>query len=93
MAGADRRRLPGVLLDQRGYSHGRAAGRSRAYVLAEAATDVLALLDELGIERAHVVGHDWGGAIGWHPAATAPDRLLSLTSVSTPHPRRCCAAW
>ena len=76
-----------VLLDQRGYSPGaRPAGR-RAYVLAEAATDVLALLDELGIERAHVVGHDWGGAIGWHLAATAPDRLLSLTSVSTPHPR------
>ena len=76
-----------VLLDQRGYSPGaRPAGR-RAYVLAEAATDVLALLDELGIERAHVVGHDWGGAIGWRLAAAAPDRLLSLTSVSTPHPR------
>lgn len=76
-----------VLLDQRGYSAGaRPAGR-RSYVLAEAAADVVALLDELGTERAHVVGHDWGGAVGWHLAATTPDRLLSLTSVSTPHPR------
>jgi pimeloyl-ACP methyl ester carboxylesterase len=76
-----------VLLDQRGYSPGaRPAGR-RPYVLAEAAADVLALLDELGIERAHVVGHDWGGAVGWRLAATAPARLHSLTSVSTPHPQ------
>ncbi len=56
-----------VLPDQRGYSPGaRPAGR-RAYVLAEAAADVLALLDELGIERVHVVGHDWGGGVGWAP--------------------------
>jgi pimeloyl-ACP methyl ester carboxylesterase len=76
-----------VLLDQRGYSPGaRPAGR-RAYAITEVAADVLALLDELGVERAHVVGHDWGGAVGWHLAATVPDRLLSLTSVSTPHPR------
>jgi pimeloyl-ACP methyl ester carboxylesterase len=76
-----------VLLDQRGYSPGARPDGPEAYVLTEAATDVLALLDELGADRAHVVGHDWGGAIGWHLAATAPERLLSLTSVSTPHPR------
>ena len=76
-----------VLLDQRGYSPGaRPAGR-RSYVVAEAAADVLALLDELDVERVHVVGHDWGGVIGWRLAATAPARLRSLTSVSTPHPR------
>jgi pimeloyl-ACP methyl ester carboxylesterase len=76
-----------VLLDQRGYSPGARPSGRRAYVLAEAAADVLALLDELGVDRAHVVGHDWGGAVGWRLAATAPARLLSLTSVSTPHPR------
>ena len=76
-----------VLLDQRGYSAGaRPAGR-RAYMLAEAAADVVALLDELGADRAHVVGHDWGGVVGWRLAATAPARLRSLTSVSTPHPQ------
>jgi pimeloyl-ACP methyl ester carboxylesterase len=76
-----------VALDQRGYSPGARPTGRRPYVLAEAAADVLALLDALGADRAHVVGHDWGGAVGWRLAATAPDRLRTLTSVSTPHPR------
>ena len=76
-----------VALDQRGYSPGARPPGRRAYALSEAAADVLALLDELGADRAHVVGHDWGGAVGWRLAATAPARLSSLTSVSTPHPR------
>jgi pimeloyl-ACP methyl ester carboxylesterase len=76
-----------VALDQRGYSPGARPPGRRPYVLAEAAADVLALLDELGLDRAHVVGHDWGGAVGWRLAATAPKRLRSLTAVSTPHPR------
>ena len=33
--------------------------------------DVLGLLDRLGVERAHVVGHDWGGVIGCVLAAIA----------------------
>ena len=33
------------------------------------------------------MGHDWGGIGGWAVAATAPSRLLSLSVVSTPHPR------
>jgi pimeloyl-ACP methyl ester carboxylesterase len=32
------------------------------------------------------VGHDWGGAVGWAMAARNPDRLKSLTVLSTPHP-------
>ena len=76
-----------VALDQRGYSPGARPTGRRPYVLAEAAADVLALLDALGADRAHVVGHDWGGVVGWRLAATAPDRLRTLTSVSTPHPR------
>jgi pimeloyl-ACP methyl ester carboxylesterase len=76
-----------VLPDQRGYSPGaRPAGRG-AYTGAELAKDVLGILDELAVDRAHVVGHDWGGAVGWRLGADAPERLRSLTAVSTPHPR------
>lgn len=49
--------------------------------------DVLALLDAVGLRRCHLVGHDWGGAVAWSAAADHPDRVATLTAVSTPHPR------
>lgn len=73
--------------DQRGYSPGaRPAGR-RPYVVPELVADVEALLDAAGVGQAHVVGHDWGGAVAWAVAARHPDRVASLTVLGTPHPR------
>lgn len=46
--------------------------------LAEWAGDVTALLDHLGLPRAHVAGHSLGGAIALHLTATAPDRVNRL---------------
>ncbi|WP_298459310.1 alpha/beta fold hydrolase [uncultured Cellulomonas sp.] len=72
--------------DQRGYSPGaRPTGRA-PYVLRELVDDVVALLDAAGVERAHVVGHDWGGAVAWALASRRADRVASLTALSTPHP-------
>lgn len=47
----------------------------------------LALVDAAGVDRVHLVGHDWGGGVAWMVAATRPDRLHTLTVVSSPHPR------
>lgn len=60
-----------------------------AYTLADMAADGMALLDHLGIARAHVVGVSMGGMIAQHIAARYPDRVLSLTSVmsTTGNPR------
>ena len=72
--------------DQRGYSPGaRPPGRS-AYALHESVDDVVAMLDQAGVARAHVVGHDWGGVVAWALAAHHTDRTISLTALSTPHP-------
>ena len=72
--------------DQRGYSPGaRPAGRS-AYRVRALVDDVLALLDAAGLSSAHVVGHDWGGAVGWALAAWHPWRVRTLTVLSVPHP-------
>src|SRR4051794_10696090 len=49
------------------------------------AADVVALADWAGIERFHVVGHDWGGAVAWALAARHPERLRTMTSLATPH--------
>lgn len=72
--------------DQRGYSPGARPTGRRSYVVRELVDDVRALLDAAGLERAHVVGHDWGAMVAWAIAAWHPDRVASLTAVSVPHP-------
>src|SRR4051794_41877504 len=52
----------------------------RDYTLEDMAEDALAVLDELGIARAHVHGISLGGAIGQGLAVRHPERLLSLTA-------------
>jgi pimeloyl-ACP methyl ester carboxylesterase len=72
--------------DLRGYSpRARPAGRS-AYRMREIADDVATLMDAAQVDRAHVVGHDWGGAAAWATASRHVDRVSSLTILSTPHP-------
>lgn len=75
-----------VALDQRGYSPGARPGSVSGYGWKKTAGDVIALLDEVGAARAHVVGHDWGGSVAWCVASEWPDRVASLTVLSTPHP-------
>lgn len=71
---------------QRGYSVGARPRAVTAYRMSHLVGDVLALLDTAGLERAHVVGHDWGGAVAWALAQRRPDRVASLVVLSTPHP-------
>ncbi len=52
-----------------------------AYTIAEMAGDGIALLDHLGIRRAHIVGASMGGMIAQHIAARHADRTLTLTSI------------
>jgi pimeloyl-ACP methyl ester carboxylesterase len=73
--------------DQRGYSpRARPQGR-RAYAMQHLAGDVVALLDAAGAEKAHIVGHDWGGGVAWALAEFQPERVRTVTSLTTPHPR------
>lgn len=74
-------------LDQRGCSPGARPSEAAAYRLDEIVADALAVLDGLGVETAHIVGHDWGAHVGWMLAANHPDRVRTLTAISVPHPR------
>ena len=71
---------------QRGYTRAARPTRRRDYRTAATAADVVALLDTAGLARAHIVGHDWGGTQAWGAAGWYPDRVASLTVLSTPHP-------
>ncbi|MGW4018379.1 alpha/beta fold hydrolase [Rhodococcus ruber] len=72
--------------DQRGYSPGARPDVVAAYTVDLLVGDVVGLLDATGLDRAHLVGHDWGAAVAWQVAAHHPDRITTLTAVSVPHP-------
>src|SRR5579885_1128887 len=73
--------------DQRGYSPGARPAETEAYAVPNLAGDALALMDALGCERFHLIGHDWGGQLAWLIAGHyAPQRVLSLAVLSRPHP-------
>lgn len=63
--------------------HGESAAPPGPYTIAAMAADVLAVLDSLQVERAHVAGLSIGGVIAQSLAATAPARIRSLILVDT----------
>jgi pimeloyl-ACP methyl ester carboxylesterase len=65
------------------------------YTLVDMTEDVMALLDHLGITRAHVVGASLGGMIAQILAATAPERVASLAIImsTTGKPFSSLPAW
>lgn len=82
-----------LLPAQRGYSPGARPPGRRSYRLDLLVDDMVAMADAAGVERMHVVGHDWGGAVAWGLGARAPHRLRTLTVVSTPHPQAMYASF
>jgi pimeloyl-ACP methyl ester carboxylesterase len=75
-----------VAVDQRGYSSGARPEGVEAYAISRLCDDALAFADQLGADRFHLVGHDYGAVLTWQLAARRPDRLLSATALSVPHP-------
>jgi pimeloyl-ACP methyl ester carboxylesterase len=72
--------------DLRGFGDSDRPSDVAAYTAERLVGDVAGLLDRLGIRRAHLVGHDWGAAVGWMTAALLPDRVATLTAISVGHP-------
>jgi pimeloyl-ACP methyl ester carboxylesterase len=75
-----------VAPDVRGVSPGARPAAVSAYAIEALVADVLGWADALAAPRFHLAGHDWGGALAWQVAGRHPERLRSLTVVSTPHP-------
>jgi pimeloyl-ACP methyl ester carboxylesterase len=75
-----------IVPDVRGFGASSKPTDVAAYTPPHLGGDVVGVLDALGIERAHIVGHDWGAAITWMTAALAPERVASMTALSVGHP-------
>ncbi|WP_375484944.1 alpha/beta fold hydrolase [uncultured Jatrophihabitans sp.] len=80
--------------DLRGYGESSRPTEVGAYRMRTLIGDVTGLLDDLGVERAALVSHDWGAGLAWATAMFAPDRVSSLTALSVGHPStRAHAGW
>lgn len=71
-----------VAYDVRG--HGSAAAAPLPFTMAATATDLVAVLDALDLDTAHVAGLSLGGAIAQAAAVAAPERFASLTLMAAP---------
>src|SRR5262249_21189123 len=75
-----------IVPDLRGYGQSDKPGEVDAYSIPLLAGDVLAVLADLGIDRAHVVGHDWGAALAWALASLAPGSVDHVAGLSGGNP-------
>jgi pimeloyl-ACP methyl ester carboxylesterase len=71
-----------IVPDLRGFGASDAPDGVELYSILHAVGDLVAVLDHLGVDRPHVVGHDFGAATAWAMAAFLPDRVDHLVALS-----------
>ncbi|XP_022934347.1 uncharacterized protein LOC111441540 [Cucurbita moschata] len=68
--------------DLRGYGDSDAPPSSDKYTALHIVGDLVGMLDEMGIEKVFLVGHDWGALIAWYFCLFRPDRIKSAVILS-----------
>lgn len=71
--------------DQRGYNRSQKPAGVASYRIQELGTDILGLVEAAGVEKAYLVGHDWGAAAGWWLAEHYPERIARFVPINVPH--------
>ncbi|WP_371397121.1 alpha/beta fold hydrolase [Fretibacter rubidus] len=79
-----------IAYDLRGFGQSSApkdgpSNGARHYGIANQVSDLEAVMDAYGIDRAVICGHDWGGIIVWHAARMLEARVSGVISICTPH--------
>lgn len=74
-----------VVPDLRGYNDSDKP--TSGYDLDTLSHDICGLIEGLGYQKAHIIGHDWGGAIAWHLAQRFPQSVNRLAVLNAPHPQ------
>lgn len=75
-----------VAPDLRGWGETDKPRGVAAYHVDQLIADVAGLIPALGHERAHIVGHDWGGGLAWYFAHRYPELTRTVTVLNAPHP-------
>ncbi len=70
--------------DQRGYGGSSRPEAIEDYTIAELTADIAGLLDDVGAERAVLVGHDWGSPVVTNFPLFYPDRVAGVAALSVP---------
>jgi pimeloyl-ACP methyl ester carboxylesterase len=70
--------------DQRGYGGSSKPDAVDAYNVVELSADIVGLLDDVGAERAVIVGHDFGSVVAWTAPLLHPDRFAAVVGLSVP---------
>jgi pimeloyl-ACP methyl ester carboxylesterase len=70
--------------EQRGYGRSDRPTAIEDYDMVQLTADLLAVLDDLGEEKAVFVGHDWGAMVVWWLALMAPERVSGVVGMSVP---------
>ena len=74
-----------VAPDQRGYSQGARPPQISDYSIDKLSQDVIDIADAFQFKKFHLIGHDWGSAVGWAAVAIHSDRIISWAALSVPH--------
>src|SRR4051812_23598875 len=75
-----------VAIDQRGYNLSDKPKGVENYDLRLLVGDVAAVIRHLGLDKATIVGHDWGGMVAWQFAMNLPQMTENLIILNLPHP-------
>jgi pimeloyl-ACP methyl ester carboxylesterase len=70
--------------DLRGF--GWSDAPAGAYELGELAADIIGLLDALELDQVELIGHDWGGYVGFLVCLRAPERIRHFLALAIAHP-------
>lgn len=74
--------------DMRGYGRSDRPEAIDVYTQLHLVGDMVGLLDALAVERAVIIGHDWGAPVAWNAALMRPDRFRAVAGLSVPYSPR-----
>ncbi|KAJ8423126.1 hypothetical protein Cgig2_027340 [Carnegiea gigantea] len=74
-----------IVPNMRGYGDSDSPSNLTSYTVFHLVGDLIGLLDDLGVEQAFVVGHDWGAEVAWYLCLFRPDRVRALINLGLPY--------